>query len=261
MANNFMQGMQMSMQMARDIRSANLAQADRAEQKEYRDMRMKALKAQRRRGKKADKRAESADKRADKADKRAGELHTERIAAMKQAAKKNENPMVNAYENYRRLLESHETTIKAADTRHALRVSPVNKSIENHFGTWEEYAHKVAVRDQMVEDHKQFKAGLEHSFMAASNRPYQGTVSVAPYVDQTGQQHYGVKLEGADLETAEAFHKKFSGIASKRPPMGIGGLPFGTPTGTPTGTPNAKQPAASGAAQQLTDPNIDKFLQ
>lgn len=241
----------MGMGLARDVRSANMAAADRKEQKEYRDMRTKALKKQMRRGKKA-------DDRADKADTRAEALHTERIAAMKQAAKKNENPMVNAYENNRKLLESHEATVNAANTRHAARMGNINKAViaANQLKL-PSLPNLLKMQERENEKHDQFLFGLEQSFKAASNRPYQGTVSVAPYVDGYGQQHYGVKLDGADMETAEAFHKKFSGIASKRQPMG-GGLPV---FGKPTGTPDAKQPAASGAAQQLTDPNIDKFLQ
>ena len=107
----------------------------------------------------------------------------------------------------------------------------------------------------MVADHKQLKGGLEQSFYSASNRPYQGTVNVSPYVDAYGQQHYGVTLQGADMETAEAFYTKFSKLGGKRPPTGK--LPFGPPAGTP----DAKQPAAPDASKQLTDPNIDKFLQ
>ena len=50
----------MGMGLARDVRSANIASAERKDQKEYRDMRTKALKKQMRRGKNADQRADKA---------------------------------------------------------------------------------------------------------------------------------------------------------------------------------------------------------
>ena len=254
MANNFMQGMQMSMQMARDIRSANLAQADRAEQKEYRDMRMQALKSQMRRGESADKRADKELELRTNADNRAKELHKERMDAAKRAA----NPMVSNYDNKRGLLERHDETVNAVVTRHAARFGWLNKAIvAAEKLKLPSLPNLLAMRKRENAKHDQFLFGLEQSFMSASNRPSQGTVSVAPYVDQTGRQHYGVKLDGADMETAEAFYKKMSGMVSKQPPTGhLRGM-----FDLPSGTPDAKQPAASGAAQQLTDPNIDKFLQ
>jgi len=237
----------MGMGLARDVRSANMAAADRKEQKEYRDMRTKALKKQMRRGKKA-------DQRADKADTRADEFHKERMAAMKRAA----NPMVNDYDNKRGLLERHDETINAVVTRHTARMGNLNKAvIAAQELKLPSLPNLLAMQERENEKHEQFLFGLEQSFMSASNRPSQGTVSVAPYVDQMGKQHYGVKLDGADMITAEAFYKKMSGMVSKQPPTGdLRGM-----FDLPSGTPDAKQPAASGAAQQLTDPNIDKFLQ
>jgi len=243
----------MGMGLARDVRSANMAAADRKDQKEYRDMRTKALKKQMRRGKKADDRADKELDLKTNADTRAKALHKERMDAAKRAA----NPMVSNYDNKRGLLERHDETVTAVVTRHAARFGWLNKAIvAAEKLKLPSLPNLLAMRKRENEKHNQFLFGLEQSFMSASNRPSQGTVSVAPYVDQTGRQHYGVKLDGADMETAEAFYKKMSGMVSKQPPMG-GILPFGPQSGTP----DAKQPAASGAAQQLTDPNIDKFLQ
>jgi len=244
----------MGMGLARDVRSANMAAADRKEQKEYRDMRTKALKKQMRRGKKADDRADKELDLKTNADNRAKALHKERMDAMKRAA----NPMVNDYDNKRGLLERHDETVNAVVTRHTARMGNLNKAvIAAEKLKLPSLPNLLAMQKRENEKHNQFLFGLEQSFMSASNRPFQGTVSVAPYVDGYGQQHYGVKLDGASMEEAKAFHKEMSGMVSKRPPMG-GGLPV---FGKPTGTPDAKQPAASGAAQQLTDPNIDKFLQ
>ena len=251
---NFSTGLQMGMGLARDVRSANMAAADRKEQKEYRDMRTKALKKQMRRGKKADDRADKELDLKTNADNRAKALHKERMDAMKRAA----NPMVNDYDNKRGLLERHDETVNAVVTRHTARMGNLNKAvIAAEKLKLPSLPNLLAMQKRENEKHNQFLFGLEQSFMSASNRPFQGTVSVAPYVDGYGQQHYGVKLDGASMEEAKAFHKEMSGMVSKRPPMG-GGLPV---FGKPTGTPDAKQPAASGAAQQLTDPNIDKFLQ
>jgi len=251
---DFSTGLQMGMGLARDVRSANMAAADRKEQKEYRDMRTKALKKQMRRGKKADDRADKELDLKTNADNRAKALHKERMDAMKRAA----NPMVNDYDNKRGLLERHDETVNAVVTRHTARMGNLNKAvIAAQELKLPSLPNLLAMQKRENEKHNQFLFGLEQSFMSASNRPFQGTVSVAPYVDGYGQQHYGVKLDGASMEEAKAFHKEMSGMVSKRPPMG-GGLPV---FGKPTGTPDAKQPAASGAAQQLTDPNIDKFLQ
>ena len=237
----------MGMGLARDVRSANMAAADRKEQKEYRDMRTEALKKQMRRG-------EKADQLADKADTRADEFHKERMAAMRRAA----NPMVNDYDNKRGLLERHDETVNAANTRHTARMGNINKAViaARELGL-PSLRNLEEMQKRENEKHDQFLFGLEQSFMSASNRPSQGTVSVAPYVDGYGRQHYGLKLDGADMVTAEAFYKKMSGMVSKQPPMG-GGVPV---FGQPTGTPDAKQPAASGAAQPATNPLVDKMLQ
>lgn len=250
---DFSSGLQMGMGLARDVRSANMAAADRKEQKEYRDMRTKALKKQMRRGKKADDRADRELDLKTNADNRANALHKERMDAAKRAA----NPMVSNYDNKRGLLERHDETVTAVNTRHAARFGWLNKAVvAAEKLKLPSLPNLLAMQKRENAKHDQFLFGLEQSFMSASNRPFQGTVSVAPYVDQLGRQHYGVKLDGASMEEAKAFHKEMSGMVSKQPPMG-GILPFGPQSGTP----DAKQPAASGAAQQLTDPNIDKFLQ
>ena len=244
----------MGMGLARDVRSANIASAERKDQKEYRDMRTKALKKQMRRGKNADDRADKALDLNTKADARAEALHTERMAALRRAS----NPMVSDYDNKRGLLERHDETVTAVNTRHTARMGNINKAVVAATKLkLPSLTNLLAMQERENNKHDQFLFGLEQSFMSASNRPSQGTVSVAPFVNQYGVQQYGVKLDGANMETAEAFHKKFSGLASKQPQMG-GGFPV---FGKPTGTPNTKEPTASGDSQPATNPLVDKMLQ
>ena len=112
----------MGMGLARDVRSANVAAAERNEQKEYRDMRTKALKKQMRRGKKADKIAASAEVRAVDAAEMIQKIN-------KQKLKNARNPAITAFNNHKGLLEEYQKNSRAADQRFAGELAPVNKAL------------------------------------------------------------------------------------------------------------------------------------
>ena len=257
MANNFMQGMQMSMQMARDIRSANLAQADRAERRKYR--------------KKADERADEELALRKKSEKRQSRESKTRITSLKQGMKRakrgesrdmavdsakllnenlqrqiiqkkledSRNPAITAFKYNRGLLEEYQKTVNAADQRHAVQMGPLLKSMEQHSGTWEEYAHKEAMRDKMLADHKDFKAGLEQSFMSASNQPHEGKWSIRPYFNEfTNSMSYGAMFEGGSASEAKAAFESIKSMG------GNVGISAGATPATPAPSADPNNPLA-----------------
>ena len=223
----------MGMGLARDVRSANTAAADRKDQKEYRDMRTKALKKQMRRGKKADDRADSAEDRAVDAAEMIRKIN-------KQKLKNARNPAITAFNNYKGLLEEYQKNSRAAVQRFAGELAPVNKALAEakmSFTAAESVPNLIAIRDQMVADHKDFKAGLEQSFMAASNRPYEGKWSVRPYFNEfTNTMSYGAMLEGASGPEVEAAMKSISSMG------GNVGISAGASAATPAQSVDPNDP-------------------
>ena len=205
----------MGMGLARDVRSANTAAADRKDQKEYRDMRTKALKKQMRRGKKADDRADSAEDRAVDAAEMIRKIN-------KQKLKNARNPAITLFNNYKGLLEEYQKNSRAAVQRFAGELAPVNKALTEakmSFTASESVPNLVAMRDQMVADHKDFMHGLEQSFMAASNRPHEGKWSIRPSHDMMGAGvSYGVVFEGGNQAEAESA---FNAIKSMGGRVGV----------------------------------------
>ena len=225
-----------------------MAQADRAERRKYR--------------KKADERADEELALRKKSEKRQSRESKTRITSLKQGMKRakrgesrdmavdsakllnenlqrqiiqkkledSRNPAITAFKYNRGLLEEYQKTVNAADQRHAVQMGPLLKSMEQHSGTLEEYAH-----DKMLADHKDFKAGLEQSFMSASNQPHEGKWSIRPYFNEfTNSMSYGAMFEGGSASEAKAA---FESIKSMGGNVGISaGATPATPA--PSADPN-----------------------
>jgi len=221
----------MGMQMARDVRSANVAAADRRERSKYResederadrlmeiresvedravqesDLKTKSIKRQMRRGRKADTRAgreldikESAEGRAVDAADLVRKINKHKLDNLK-------DPSVSVYRSNRRLLEDYQKDTVAADKRNADQMGPLNAAINVAERTNSpELPNLLAMREKMLANHKDFKAGLEQSFMAASNRPYDGKWSIRPYFNEfTNTMSYGAMFEGGSGPEAAA---------------------------------------------------------
>jgi hypothetical protein len=240
MADKFGSGLQMGMQMARDVRSANLASADRRERSKYReraetredrlmglreskeerevsaeeravqesDLKTKSIKRQMRRGRKADTRAgreldikESAEERSVEAAELVRKINKHKLDNLK-------DPSVGDYRSKKRLLEDYQKDTVAADKRHADQMGPLNAAIDVAERTNSpDLPNLLAMRDKMVSDHKDFKHGLEQSFMAASNQPHEGKWSIRPQSNFYGGIDYGLQFEGGShAEAVAAFN-------------------------------------------------------
>jgi hypothetical protein len=297
MADKFGSGLQMGMQMARDVRSANLAQADRADRRKYAesaekradramelresterravsgesravkesDSRLKSLKKGMKRAKSAEGRAVSREERDVSAEGRA-------VDAAELARKIGEykldnlkDPSVSVYRSGRRLLEDYQKDIIAADKRHADMLAPINAQLQSPSTNPADLLHLQAVRERMLADHKDFKAGLELSFMAASNRPYEGKWSIRPYFNEfTNTMSYGAMFEGGSGPEAAAAMQSIrsmggnvgisAGASAATParsvdpndPLEIRSQTTPTPAPTSTGTASGRYGSRSG---------------
>jgi len=249
MANNFMQGMQMSMQMARDIRSANLAQADRAERRKYRkktdkrageelELRKKSEKRQRREsdvrikslkeGMKRDKRSASRDKAVD-----SSKLKNEKLQRQinKRKLEDSRNPAITEFKYHRGLLEEYQKTANAGDRRLADQVAPIDAQIQSLSTNPSDLLHLHALKKKLLADHKDFKAGLERAFMAASNQPHEGKWSIRPQFNWDGGVSYGLQFEGGSQSEAVAAMNAIKGMGSN-----VGAAAGATPSNTSQST-------------------------
>jgi len=237
----------MGMGLARDVRSANMAAAERRERSKYREedlaLRKKSQKQSRKESKtrinslkegmKRDRRRESRDMSVDSA-----KLLNENLNRQinEQKLKNARNPAITAFNNNKGLLEEYQKNSRAAVQRFAGELAPVNKALTEakmSFTASESVPNLVAMRDQMVADHKDFMHGLEQSFMAASNRPHEGKWSIRPSHDMMGAGvSYGVVFEGGNQTEAESA---FNAIKSMG---GRVGVPNDASAATPAANPN-----------------------
>jgi len=228
----------MGMQMARDVRSANVAAADRRERSKYRERaetredrlmdlreskeerdvsaeeraksesgaRLKSLKKGMRRAKSAEGRAVSREEREVSAEDRAVDAADLVRKINKHKLDNLKDPSVSVYRSNRRLLEDYQKDTVAADKRNADQMGPLNAAINVAERTNSpELPNLLAMREKMVSFHKDFKHGLEQSFMAASNRPYDGKWSIRPYFNEfTNTMSYGAMFEGGSGPEAAA---------------------------------------------------------
>lgn len=251
----------MGMNLARDVRSANLAAAERRERSKYREREDARAERAATRADKAltlqenrDKRDERASKRSkresdirikslksgmkrdskkDKRQARESKLSQQLLGQQLQAAKRknrqSKNPTINKFRENAAALEDYKKMMQAADARHAAEMTPIlseMKSYENWSATGDAgYLNLVAVRDKMVAQHQDFKAGLEQAFMSASSQPHTGSYSIRPFQDPFGGGiSYGVVGEGMSASEVEATLGKFR-EAGTRATFGNTGTP------------------------------------
>lgn len=276
----------MGMGLARDVRSANMAAAERKERSKYRESaearavsaekraesgearavsgearavsaekrsvdsaamqekidksRIKSLKQGMRRGRKADKRSGRELEIRESAEKRSVDAAEMQRKIAQHKLKNARNPAITAFNNNKGLLEEYQKNSIAADQRFAGELAPVSKAIAEakmSFTASESIPNLIATRDKMVADHKDFKAGLEQSFMAASNRPYEGKWSVRPYFNEfTNTMSYGAMLEGASGPEVEAAMKSISSMG------GNVGISAGASAATPAQSVDPNDP-------------------
>jgi hypothetical protein len=270
MADKFGSGLQMGMQMARDVRSANLASADRRERSKYReraetredrlmglreskeerevsaeeravqesDLKTKSIKRQMRRGRKADTRAgreldikESAEERSVEAAELVRKINKHKLDNLK-------DPSVGDYRSKKRLLEDYQKDTVAADKRHADQMGPLNAAIDVAERTNSpDLPNLLAMREKMLANHKDFKAGLEQSFMAASNRPYEGKWSIRPYFNEfTNTMSYGAMFEGGSASEATSAFESIKAMG------GTVGISAGASAATPARSVDPNDP-------------------
>lgn len=240
MSEAFSRGLGMGMNLARDVRSANLAAAERRERSKYReredaraerslelqenrdkrderaskrskresDIRIKSLKSGMKRDRKKDKRQARESKLSQ-------QLLGQQLQAAKRKNRQSQNPTINKFRENAAALEDYKKMLQAADARHAAQLAPVLQQLKGmeaagNMVSRNEYFNIVAVRDNMINQHKDFKAGLEQAFMSASNQPHTGTYSMRPFHNEyTGSISYGVVGEGMSASEAEATINKF----------------------------------------------------
>jgi len=247
MSESFSRGLGMGMNLARDVRSANLAAAERRERSKFRvredaraeraatradktltlqenrdkrdqraskrdkresDVRIKSLKS-------GMKRSRKKDKLQSKESKLSRQLLGQQLQAAKRKNRQSKNPTINKFRENAAALEDYKKMLQAADARHAAQLAPVLQQLkEMKTGGSiipEQYYNTVEVRDSMINQHKDFKAGLEQAFMSASSQPHTGTYSMRPFHNEfTGSISYGVVGEGMSASEAEATIGKFS---------------------------------------------------
>ena len=236
----------MGMNLARDVRSANLAAAERRERSKFRDREDaraeraatradKTLTLQENRDKR-DERASKRDKREsdvrikslksgmkrsrkkDKLQSKESKLSRQLLGQQLQAAKRknrqSKNPTINKFRENAAALEDYKKMLQAADARHAAQLAPVLQQLkEMETGGAiipEQYYNTVEVRDNMINQHKDFKAGLEQAFMSASSQPHTGSYSIRPFHDPYGGGiNYGVVGENMSASEVESTLGKF----------------------------------------------------
>ena len=237
----------MGMNLARDVRSANLAAAERRERSKYRDREDaraeraatradKALTLQENRDKRDERRSKrekresdqrikslkkgmERDRKKDKRQARESKLSRQLLGQQLQAARRknrqSQNLTINKFRENAAALEDYKKMLQAADARHAAQLAPVLQQLESmeragNMVPRNEYFNIVAVRDSMINQHKDFKAGLEQAFMSASSQPHTGTYSMRPFHNEyTGSISYGVVGEGMSSSEVEATLGKF----------------------------------------------------
>lgn len=182
----------------------------------------------------------------------------------KARAENAKNPLISDFTEKSALLDHYKKTVSAANARHAAEMGPVlNQLKEMNEGNLfsdptvagasgiaqrpenaAELLDLMAVRDSMVNTHKDFLSGLEQAFMASSNQPHTGQVSIIPYTNEYGTT-YNLKLEGASVADAEAFYKKLKsmGINVGGGGTGSGGMGGGA---QPPAITNPSDPANLG---------------
>lgn len=230
----------MGMNLARDVRSANLAAAERRERSKYRqredaraerslelqenrdkrderaskrskresDIRIKSLKS----GMKRDRKK---DKLQSKESKLSQQLLGQQLQAAKRKNRQSKNPTINKFRENAAALEDYKKMLQAADARHAAQLAPVLQQLKDmeaagNMVPRNEYFNIVAVRDSMINQHKDFKAGLEQAFMSASSQPHTGSYSLKPFQDPFGGGiSYGVVGENMSASEVEATLGKF----------------------------------------------------
>ena len=242
MSESFSRGLGMGMNLARDVRSANLAAAERRERSKFRDREDaraeraatradKTLTLQENRDKR-DERASKRDKREsdvrikslksgmkrsrkkDKLQSKESKLSRQLLGQQLQAAKRknrqSKNPTINKFRENAAALEDYKKMLQAADARHAAQLAPVLQQLKEmeaagNMVPRNEYFNIVAVRDNMINQHKDFKAGLEQAFMSASSQPHTGSYSIRPFQDPYGGGiNYGVvgeNMSGSEVES------------------------------------------------------------
>ena len=236
----------MGMNLARDVRSANLAAAERRERSKFRvredkraeraatradktltlqenrdkrderaskrdkresDVRIKSLKS-------GMKRSRKKDKLQSKESKLSRQLLGQQLQAAKRKNRQSKNPTINKFRENAAALEDYKKMLQAADARHAAQLAPVLQQLkEMKTGGSiipEQYYNTVEVRDNMINQHKDFKAGLEQAFMSASSQPHTGSYSLKPFQDPFGGGiSYGVVGENMSASEVESTLGKF----------------------------------------------------
>ena len=237
----------MGMGLARDVRSANMAAADRRERSKYRksaetraerDMelkesregrdvsaeeravnldksRIKSLKQGMRRGRKADKRSGRELEIRESAEERAVAESAQRVAYNKSKLEDAKNPIITALDHNAGALEKYSKMQSAVDARNADKMGPLNAVIRVAEKTNSpDLPNLLAMREKMVSEHKDYKHGLEQSFMAASNRPHEGKWSIRPQFNWNGGVDYGLQFEGGSQSEAIAAMNSIKGMGS-----------------------------------------------
>ena len=270
----------MGMGLARDVRSANIASAERKERSKYRETaearaerdmelkesregrdvsaekravnldksRIKSLKKGMRRGRKADKRSGRELEIKESAEKRSKAESDQRVAHNKQKLEDAKNPIITALDHNAGALEKYSKMQSAVDARNADKMGPLNAAIGVAERTNSpDLPNLLAMRDKMVSEHKDLKHGLEQSFMAASNRPHEGKWSIRPQFNWNGGIDYGLQFEGGSQSEAIAAMNAIKGMGSN----------VGTSAGaTPSNTAQSNDPNDPlGIRRQSTTPS------
>ena len=246
MSESFSRGLGMGMNLARDVRSANLAAAERRERSKFRDREDaraeraatradKTLTLQENRDKRDERRSKREKRESDtrikslksgmkrsrkkdnlqrKESKLSRQLLGQQLQAAKRKNRQSKNPTINKFRENAAALEDYKKMLQAADARHAAQLAPVLQQLESmdragNMVPRNEYFNIVAVRDSMINQHKDFKAGLEQAFMSASSQPHTGSYSIRPFQDEYGVISYGVVGEGMSSSEVEATLGKF----------------------------------------------------
>jgi hypothetical protein len=251
---NFSTGLQMGMGLARDVRSANMAAAERRERSKYRKSaearavsreerevsgeqravsesgaRLKSLKKGMKRAKSAEGRAVSREEREVSAEGRAKSLSGIQLQILQQKQQDSQNPIITALDHNAGALEKYSKMQQAADARHADRMGPLNAAIGVAEKTNSpDLPNLLEMRETELLKHRDFKHGLEQSFMAASNRPYEGKWSIRPYFNEfRNTMSYGATLEGASGSEVKAAMESIKSMG------GTVGISAGASAATP----------------------------
>ena len=193
----------MGMNLARDVRSANLAAAERRERSKFRDREDaraeraatradKTLTLQENRDKRDERRSKREKRESDtrikslksgmkrsrkkdnlqrKESKLSRQLLGEQLRSARRKNRQSQNPTINKFRENAAALEDYKKMLQAADARHAAQLAPVLQQLESMERAGKSLAKKKQVA---INQHKDFKAGLEQAFMSASSQPHTG---------------------------------------------------------------------------------------